>query len=487
MTSMKKILLVLLLITVHSFAQDRAMLTGKMPMTTGVASLSWDKNYLGRSPVVTEQNFTNGTFAFSDKVMQSTVMKLTTPVYTIPVYLEPETELTVEMIEKGPNQYGIELKGKGSVENMFLQRFFGKFANSFNDSAVKVRILSMSIDQFENSIFKDKKEQTNFVKGDSAFSGLSALFKTFIDEEISYHYWHQLLMYPIHRANQDSKILEVTPLPDLMLENLQTVKASNQRALVNDSYREFLKYYVIYFTSKKNAFKKFTDYAISADRKTAVAKETLDEGVFTYWLARFTLDECEHLSPYTIKKQLGMLKEVDKEKVYASVVNEVCNPFISKNTATSATAKGSSNPSQEDEGLDLTDLNGKKVSLTDFKGKVVYIDFWASWCGPCRAMMPASKQLHEQLSEKEKKDIVFLYISIDANQDAWKKGINDMQIQGVNVISPGNWQSKACSYFRINGIPRYMIMNKKGDIVVFDAKRPIDPTLLDDLRKLVAE
>lgn len=102
-------------------------------------------------------------------------------------------------------------------------------------------------------------------------------------------------------------------------------------------------------------------------------------------------------------------------------------------------------------------------------------------------MMPFSKQLHEQLSDKEKKQIVFLYISIDANKDAWMKGIKDMDIQGVNALSPGNWSSRACKYFQINSIPRYMIMNKKGDIVNFNAPRPVEPSLLPELRKYASE
>ena len=133
----------------------------------------------------------------------------------------------------------------------------------------------------------------------------------------------------------------------------------------------------------------------------------------------------------------------------------------------------------------MKDLDGKSFSLGELKGKVVYIDFWASWCGPCRQMMPYSKQLHDNLTDSQKKQIAFLYISIDANEEAWKKAITDLGMEGKQVISPGNWSSKVCSYFQINSIPRYMIMDKKGNIVDFNAKRPADPALMDDLTKIL--
>ena len=135
----------------------------------------------------------------------------------------------------------------------------------------------------------------------------------------------------------------------------------------------------------------------------------------------------------------------------------------------------------------MANMKFKPVSLSDFKGKVVYIDFWASWCGPCRKMMPYSKQIHEQLTDKQKKDIVFLYISIDADTNAWLKAVKDLELIGTQYFSPGNWKSKVCSYFQISSIPRYMIMNKKGEIVEINAKRPADQGILQDLIKLTEE
>jgi len=102
-------------------------------------------------------------------------------------------------------------------------------------------------------------------------------------------------------------------------------------------------------------------------------------------------------------------------------------------------------------------------------------------------MMPFSKQLHDSLDPKLKKKVVFLYISIDSKQESWKKAVQDMGIQGENVISPGDWNSEVCTFFQVYSIPRYMLMNAKGEIVDFNAKRPNDPALLQDLRRLAEE
>ena len=70
------------------------------------------------------------------------------------------------------------------------------------------------------------------------------------------------------------------------------------------------------------------------------------------------------------------------------------------------------------------------------------------------------------------KNIVFLYISIDGSEDAWKAAVNQLGIEGKLAISPGNWQSEIAKFFQISSIPRYMLIDTKGNIVNLNAKRP---------------
>jgi len=136
----------------------------------------------------------------------------------------------------------------------------------------------------------------------------------------------------------------------------------------------------------------------------------------------------------------------------------------------------------------FTSLDGTDMNLTEIfkahKGKVIYIDFWASWCGPCKQEMPASQRLHKSL---EGEDIVFVYISIDENPTAWKKSMERMKITETGFHFRRNQRDmiEFLKFFYIYSIPHYMIIGKNSQISNRDALPPSDKKLERQLRKLL--
>jgi thiol-disulfide isomerase/thioredoxin len=126
-------------------------------------------------------------------------------------------------------------------------------------------------------------------------------------------------------------------------------------------------------------------------------------------------------------------------------------------------------------------LEGKDQKLSDLKGKVVYLDFWASWCGPCRGEMPHAKKIKEQF--KDRNDVVFLYVSIDDKEDAWKKGITAMDISGVHTRTPG-WGGEIAKLYQIQSVPAYFLIDKKGNFVT---KKTPRPSQTEELIKLIKD
>ena len=126
-------------------------------------------------------------------------------------------------------------------------------------------------------------------------------------------------------------------------------------------------------------------------------------------------------------------------------------------------------------------LDGTKHSLNELKGKVVYIDVWATWCGPCIAEFPYAKKLNK-IFKNEK--IVFLYVSVDVDQNAWRKMIQtDQYYWGLHIIETKEAKTPIREAYEISGIPRFILVDEKGLILNADAPRPSSVEIVDEINK----
>ena len=115
--------------------------------------------------------------------------------------------------------------------------------------------------------------------------------------------------------------------------------------------------------------------------------------------------------------------------------------------------KGKPSPS-----FDYENYKGGTTKLEDLKGKYVYVDVWATWCGPCKAEIPFLKEVEKSYHDK---NIAFVSISIDQEKDkeTWKKMIEEQELGGIQLFAEADWKSKFATDYAIEGIPRFIIID----------------------------
>jgi peroxiredoxin len=169
------------------------------------------------------------------------------------------------------------------------------------------------------------------------------------------------------------------------------------------------------------------------------------------------------LAPY-----LGLMflnepgNELTMRNLYDSLTPGIQQSFFGKKlselvTAASSTAIGAAAPD-----FQMNDVNGKPVSLSSFKGQYVLVDFWASWCGPCRQENPNLVKAYNTFKDK---GFTILGVSLDKDKKAWVKAIAEDKLSWTHVSDLQFWNNAAARLYRVQAIPANFLLDKEGKII----------------------
>ena len=133
----------------------------------------------------------------------------------------------------------------------------------------------------------------------------------------------------------------------------------------------------------------------------------------------------------------------------------------------------------------MTDKKGKTFRLSDFRGKAVYIDVWATWCGPCCAEIPHMEKLAAHYAKDKR--IELISISLDEDKAKWEKKLAEDKPEWKQYICLDAFDSQLCKNYDINGIPRFFFFDKDGKVISLEAPRPSEEGIIEYIDKHLAD
>jgi thiol-disulfide isomerase/thioredoxin len=372
-------------------------------------------------------------------------------------YLESNKNLSFTTNAQTPNQ--ITFAGELASENEYLNQKSNANTSVLGDNPRELYALT------ENEYVAKINELINtFTELLNTSKIKSENFKTNESKSIEYTQAYMLKIYPIYHkfitGDENFTVSENYPKINEAI-NYDDAQAFN----FSPSYRQ-----LVQLNFDENIEKQVKDGVNEDDAIIKTLKALKSQNIKNSLIKN---------AAYSLNANTENLETVYNEYMALSTDNEFKTELTEKYNALKNLIKGAPSPT-----FTYENYKGGTTSLSDLKGKYVYIDVWATWCGPCLAEIPALKEVEKKYHNK---NIEFVSISIDQKKDyeKWKTFVKTKELAGIQLYADNAWQSKFVKDYAIDGIPRFILIDPNGNIVSSDAPRPSDTkliTLFDDLK-----
>ena len=314
----------------------------------------------------------------------------------------------------------------------------------------------------------------------------------------------------------DEFLLKIEKTRDAVFELLEKSNLSLEDKIIEkriieydylQSYNNYQKFYSYHKKVKANLPDDYYDPVINMDtdddeifRHSRAYRNLIVENFRHSSKRELALDSTLTIIDF-VKNKISNIKSIDIREQFSSMLirqMKESNPNLDddykrimsllltdrmkeKLTQRHKTAKESTSGAQAID-FNYENFNGGRTTLKDLSGKLLYIDVWATWCGPCIKEMPALKELVAHYAGKE---IEFVSISIDHQSDykKWRKMVPEKNVGGIHLYDNEGLNSSFMKAFSVGLIPRFMMIDREGKIITAHAPRPSDKGVKDFINK----
>lgn len=340
-------------------------------------------------------------------------------------------------------------------------RFCGE--NSFNPDAK-----GKSVKEFHEILQKEINRQDSVLESFCKITEISSEFKFWAKKDIRYSVANYLLNYKFAHQNYDGDLFDKSLFP-----------VNDDAAIVTSLYPYHLRQYALTLGIWQDTIilnllkesKNIEGYQRSLYKVIDSSESGLSRDIMCYKLLLRLFNES--FEDYEV-----ISKDIDtyiENIVLKTVLTEKANKYKKQNSLDIAFLDSRTNEEREITGDFWNELKEK------YKEKVVYVDIWATWCGPCKVQIPHAIELHEYFKGK---DIAFVNLCLASNKNEWQKMIKNNSIKGDNYFFNKPQTQLLIDKLKFPGYPTYLIIDQQGNTVNNNAPRPSSG---DEIRKLLNE
>ncbi|MEM9918062.1 MAG: TlpA disulfide reductase family protein [Bacteroidota bacterium] len=434
-------------------AQHRAFVAGQISNVHLIKQIDLQVNqkYLNNDHAVYSTDLDDdGTFAFEIELYEPQFVTMVYSRNKALLYVEPNDTLFIDS-DANSFQYALQFSGKGADNNRLVKEYLAANPREMNpfkmvqfrqgtfwyaNSPEMERLMMMYAGpSFIQQMDKRKLEAQTLVQMRlRELPNVSQDCRDFLNTEINYNYaYHRMLYGHVYKNRYQLTASYFDFLDEIPIQNASTG---------NYWYRQFLLAYISHqaMNGGNNEHQSFAS-------QYKLAEQLLHGRPLAFLQSEYIVKGFLSRKSEEILPQYESFSRTNPYILYEEKV-------ISAYQKAMKYAEGSPAPD-----IELTDRSGQSKRLSSFKGQVVYLNFWASWCKPCLRKMELMKPVQEELAQK---GIIFFNVSLDRSPEAWTSIIEERAFEGIHVLAASDKGKSLMHHYNVQVLPQYYILDKGG-------------------------